>query len=252
MKVAARNEEILLRMQALKGEHPFWGYRRVWAWLRYGEGLVVNKKRILRLMQAHRLTVRPGLLLRARRTSGRPKPRPAAPNRCWGIDMTKVLVAGSGWLYLVIAVDWYTKKIVGWEVSERSKTSDWLQALEMGLARQFPDGVRGKGLMLVSDNGCQPTSQAFMKACGTLGIRQVFTSYGNPRGNADTERMIRTLKEECLWLREWRSAAELIQALGAWIEGYNGSYLHSALGYRSPLQFEAEHKNGLRTHLNAA
>jgi putative transposase len=71
-------------------------------------------------------------------------------------------------------------------------------ALDMAVNRQFPDGVRGQDLSLMSDNGCQPTSLAFMKACSTLSIHQAFTSYNNPKGDADTERVIRTLKEECL------------------------------------------------------
>jgi putative transposase len=52
----------------------------------------------------------------------------------------------------------------------------------------------------MSDNGCQPISLAFLKACSTLGIQQAFTSYHNPKGNADTERVMRMLKEACLWL----------------------------------------------------
>ena len=67
----------------------------------------------------------------------------------------------------------------------------------------------------MSDHGCQPTSVAFTKAYATLGIIQVFTSYNNPKGNADTERPKRTLKKELPWLREWPSPRELQQALTA-------------------------------------
>ena len=104
----------------------------------------------------------------------------------------------------------------------------------------------------MSDNGCQPTSIAFMEACSLLGIRQAFTSYNNPKGNADTERMMRTIKEELLWLREWTSAAELKTALKDWFEKYNRGYLHSALGYRTPERFEAEYKNSHATLLVTA
>ena len=104
-----------------------------------------------------------------------------------------------------MVLDWYTKTIVGYHADLRSTAQHWLAALDMAVNRQFPDGVRGRGLNLMSDNGCQPTSVAFMRACSTLGIQQAFTSYHNPKGNADTERVIRTLKEECLWLHEWTS-----------------------------------------------
>src|SRR4029453_424651 len=62
------------------------------------------------------------------------------------------------------------------------------------------------------DNGCQPTSLAFMRACAAMGIRQAFTSYNNPKGNADTERFLRTLKEELVWLHEWASPAVFFNA----------------------------------------
>jgi len=75
-----------------------------------------------------------------------------------------------------------------------------------------------------------------------LDIDQAFTSYGNPKGNADTERVFRTMKEELLWLREWTSPFELADALSSWITSYNQSYLHSSLGYKSPNQFEEEYR----------
>lgn len=88
-----------------------------------------------------------------------------------------------------------------------------------------------------------------MKACRELNIHQAFTSYNNPKGNADTERVFRTMKEELLWLREWTSPFELADALGQWIRYYNGSYLHSALGYKSPIKFEEEYRNNQLTLL---
>ncbi len=92
----------------------------------------------------------------------------------------------------------------------------------------------------MSDNGCQPTSESFMRACRTLEIRQAFTSYNNPKGNADTERFMRTLKEELVWINEWSGETQLRAALTRWIEEYNTSYLHSALGYTSPTTFERQ------------
>jgi putative transposase len=71
-----------------------------------------------------------------------------------------------------------------------------------------------------------------------LEIQQAFTSYNNPKGNADTERVMRTLKEECLWLQEWTCPFTLTRALETWIDDYNEHYLHSALGYKPPRQFD--------------
>ena len=250
--VAQRNAGLRERIERLKADHPFWGYRRVWAYLRFTDGLPVNRKRILRLMREHHWLVPSNPRLRASRTPTRSKPKPHRPNQWWGIDMTKVLVESEGWLYIVLVLDWYTKKIVGWQAGSRSTALDWLQAVEQGLQQQFPEGVQDQGLYLMSDNGCQPTGKAFAKACATLGITQAFTSYNNPKGNADTERLMRTLKEELVWLREWPSHQHLKQALADWVSHYNASYHHSALGYKTPSQFEDEYQRSHLTQFVAA
>jgi transposase InsO family protein len=84
-------------------------------------------------------------------------------------------------------LDWYTKKIVGWNISLRSGAAEWKEALDTAIQREFPGGVRGSGLKLISDNGSQPTAISFMRDMTTLGIEQIFTSYDNPKGNAQTE-----------------------------------------------------------------
>jgi putative transposase len=156
-----------------------------------------------------------------------------------GIDMTKVMIEGFGWIYLVVVLDWQTKKVVGHYAGLRARAWHWLVALNRAVNRQFPGGIEGRSLSLMADNRCQPTSLAFMRACAALGIRQVFTSYSSPKGNADTERFLRTLKEELVWLHEWTSPAAFFEALDRWLADYNASYLHSALGYRAPNAVEA-------------
>lgn len=254
-RVIDADAELLERIRPIKAEHPFWGWRRVWAWLRFHHGVTINKKRVERVMRENGLMVKAHAGLRASRVPQRSKPRPERPNQWWGIDMTKVMVEGVGWVYIVLVLDWYSKKIVGHYAGLRCKSEHWLAALEEAAAGQFPrEGIRGQGVHLMSDNGCQPTSGGFMEACGRMGVEQAFTSYNNPKGNADTERMMRTIKEELFWLSEWRSPSELADRLSAWILSFNGSYLHSALGYRTPNQAEQDYfnKTGPTTLLNAA
>jgi transposase InsO family protein len=185
------DQEWLSRIRLITEAHPFWGYRRVWAWLRYREGRCLNKKRVYRLMREASLTVKRGRYVATR--TPKAKPQASRPRQYWGIDMTKFPIPALGWAYLVVVLDWYTKKIVGWDLALRSRRQEWEAALMRGLEAEFPDGVRGAGLRLVSDNGSQPTATGFMAAMGTLGIEQVFTSYDNPKGNADTERLMRTI-----------------------------------------------------------
>lgn len=240
-KVLERNLPIVEMIRQIKSEHPFWGYRRTWAYLHFVLKMDINKKRVLRLMGKYDLLVKPNQRIKATRSPQKHKPRPDRPNQWWGIDMTKVMVEGFGWMYIVLVLDWYTKKIVGYYAGLQCTTRHWLEALDMGLNSQFKAGARDQGLHLMADNGCQPTAVSFMEACRTLGIDQAFTSYNNPKGNADTERVIRTMKEECLWLREWTNCFELADELKKWIDYYNHCYLHSTLEYRTPVQAEIDY-----------
>jgi putative transposase len=250
--VAQRHEGLLQRIRELKAAHPFWGDRRIWAYLHFVERRPVHKKRVRRLTREPSLLVTPNLRLKAKRTPGKSTPKPTKPHEWWGIDMTKVLVQGFGWVSIVVVLDWYTKTIVGHDAGMRCTAQHWLLALDMAVNRQFPEGVQGKGLSLMSDHGGQPTSTAFMRACGTLGIQQAFTSDNNPKGNADTKRVIRPLKEEGLWLQEWTCPFPLASALETWLEDDNEHYLHSALGYQPPRQFEREYHLSHGTQFVAA
>ena len=118
------------------------------------------------------------------------------------------------------------------------KAQHGLSALDMAVTGQLPDGVHGKGLSRMSDNGGQPTSTACMRACGTLGLRQAFTSDDKPQGQAATERLMRPLKEAGRWLPEWTCPFRLIGALDSWMADDNAPSLPSSRGSISPRKFE--------------
>jgi len=244
MKRIQEDSQTLLQIETIKSDHPFWGYRRIWAYMKYRLNQPVDKKRIYRIMKEHNLLVKPNLRLRAKRDNqdNRNKPPANRLNQFWGTDMTKLLLSSFGWLYLVIVLDWFSKKIVGFSISSHSRTEDWLNALHDACNKQFPQGIlaKPKELFLVSDNGSQPTSHKYMQACSIMEIKQIFASYNNPKGNADTERVIRTIKEDFIWVREFTSPSEFIEAFGKWVENYNNDYPHSSLNYQTPCQFEKE------------
>jgi putative transposase len=236
---------ILSRIKELKADHPLWGYRRIWAYMRYREGVVIGKNRVYRLMRENDLIVTKNTRLKAKRYSTRPKPRAQVPNQYWGMDMTKVRLASWGWVYVHCVLDWYTKEMIGYYVSTTSKTNDWLYALNQAANNRFPNGIhskRGKP-KLITDNGCQPTSTAFMKACSQLGIKQIFTTWNNPKGNADTERVFRTLKEDLVWINEWNLPFEFQSDFERWVHDYNTDFPHQSLGYKTPSQMMALFEN---------
>lgn len=147
----------------------------------------------------------------------RPKLHAEHPDHFWDIDMTKIKIGSWGWLYLTVVLDWYTKEIAGYNLSLQSKTDDWLDALSMAINNRFPNGIRNslkEQLFLIFDNGCQPTSQRFMMNCSILGIKQIFTTWSNPKGNSDTKRVMRTIKEGIVWCYDWKSPFELEVTLG--------------------------------------
>ena len=240
------NRNLLDRIKDIKGQHPSWGYKRITAWLRKREGFRVNHKRILRLVRLGGLLVPRNLRLRAARGSdgkARGKPKTIEPNRYWGTDMTKIMLPKSGWAYLHIVIDWGDKKLLAAHLSRTSRSGDWIEALEQAVSVEFPQGIRDMPPdhappELVSDHGSQPTSAAFRGACDTLGISQIFASYGNPKGNADTERMMRTIKEDLIYPNDFQTFNELETEMKKWMKRYNEEFPHSALGYDTPLEYE--------------
>ena len=93
---------------------------------------------------------------------------------------------------------------------------------------------------LVNDNGCQPTSERFMKACSQMKISQIFTTWNNPKGNADTERVMRTLKEDLVWPFDWLSPFDFESTFSDWVSSYNSDFPHQSLNYKTPHQSMAE------------
>jgi putative transposase len=206
---------IVERIRRIQAAHPCWGSRRIWAWWGYREGLRIHNKR------GYRVLKEAGLLLKSprRRACRTPKAKPPAdrPRQCWGLDRTQCLIPAFGGVYRVIVLDWYTQKIVGWDLARRSRRQEGQAAFDRAWIAECPQGVRGAGLKRIADNGSQPTSTGCMAACATLGVEQICTRDDPPQGNAETERMLRAIQEERWWLNECGSLEEAWTAIGRWI-----------------------------------
>ena len=221
------------------GDKPAYGYRRVSWWLWRKQGLTVNGKRVLRVMRERGLLVAPRRL-RARRQKEWGRVIAEAPNQVWQSDMTKVWAgANVGWAYLVSVIDCCTREIVGWDLSLRCRTQEAIAAVERAVLQAMADGSRGSGLVLTTDNGTQFTSTRFVETLSRLGITHRRTAYNHPEGNGLIERFHRSLKEEEIWLNEYRSLAEATESIARWINEYNHDRPHRALRNRTPREARA-------------
>ena len=210
-------------------------------------GIRVGRKRVARLMRAAGLK---GATLRRYvvTTQADPKaPRPRdlverqfyadGPNRLWVADITYV-PTWSGFLYLAIVLDVWSRRVVGWSMGVSLATELILQALEMAIEQRKPDGV-----IHHSDQGCQYTSFAFGKRCQEAGVQPSMGSVGDAYDNAMAESFFATLERELLNRRAFRTQAEARMAVFRWIEGwYNPRRRHSSIGYRSPVNYERAHE----------
>jgi len=221
------------------GEKPAYGYRRIGWWLRRKEDVVVNGKRVLRVMRERGLLVT-RRRLRARRRKEWGRVEATLPNQVWQSDMTKVWAGpAAGWAYLVSVIDCCTREIVGWDLSRRCRTDEALAALERAVLESMAAGPRGIGLTLTTDNGTQFTSARFVATLNTLGISHRRTAFNHPEGNGLIERFHRSLKEEEIWLNEYRSLEEARDSIGRWIHEYNHDRPHRSLKNRTPREARA-------------
>jgi putative transposase len=159
----------------------------------------------------------------------------SGPNQLWIADIT-YLPTAAGFLYLAVVLDVWSRKVVGWSMANHLRAELVLDALEMAIGQRRP-----KDVVHHSDQGSQYTSPAFGKRCGEAGVRPSMGSVGDAYDNAMAESFFSTLEVELLSRRRFASHAEARMACFSYIEGwYNPVRLHSGLGYRSPMAYEAD------------
>jgi putative transposase len=157
------------------------------------------------------------------------------PDLLWVADVT-FIPTWSGFLYLAVVVDVWSRRVVGWSMATHLRTELVLSALEMALWRRRPDGV-----IHHSDQGSQYTSIAFGKRCREAGVRPSMGSVGDCFDNAMCESFFATLECECLDRQRFRTQREARMAVFDFIEGfYNPHRRHSALDYESPVCYETK------------
>jgi putative transposase len=229
---------IIEAARSIVQENIAWGVRKVWATLRR-EGTIVGQRRLWALMKANGLT----LQVDTPREKSVPRGRVVTelPNRRWAMDLTTAWTKADGLVAITVLVDSGCRSVLGIQVSKSQEAHVILRPLENALARVFgrPGNVPA-GLELRTDHGPQFTGDTCHQICKAWGLEHTFSPVGRPTGNALAERTIRTMKEECLWLQDWESLAELDNALAAWIHNFNEKRPHQSLAWLTPAERRAK------------
>jgi putative transposase len=244
---APRQEETFVRdaVQRMALAHAHYGYRRIAAAMRR-EGVVVNHKRVLRLMREDNL-----LCLRTRpfvpvTTDSRHEWRvvsnlargmvPTGLDQLWIADITYIRLQEE-FGYLAVVLDAFSRRVIGWALERHLQASLAIAALNMAVAARRP---APGSLIHHSDRGVQYACGDYTAVLEACDIQPSMSRVGNPYDNAKAESFMKTLKKEEVDGRTYRDADQARTAIGAFIEDvYNRQRLHSALAYRPPAEFEA-------------
>ena len=241
---AQADQQLLVEIGAVFREHKErYGSPRIHRALRK-RNKVVCRHRIARLMREHQLRARPGRRFVQTTDSSHRLPtalnllarnfKSAAPDRVWAADVT-YLPTREGWLYLAVLLDLFSRRIVGWALSEHNDEALTLAALRMALEQRRP----AHDLVHHSDRGTTYASGAYQDMLVQHGIICSMSRKGNCWDNAVVESFFSTLDIECAHQQPFASQAQARRQVVEYILGfYNPTRLHSYLGFKSPMEFE--------------
>jgi len=219
------------------------GHRKVWARLKFGKGLRVSRKRVLRLMREH------NLLSPYRKPQGQPKKHDGtistdAPNVMWGTDGARVFTTDDGYGWIFVAVEHWNAECMGAHVCKKGNRMAALEPVAQGVLNQFGSVERGaaRGLALRMDHGSQYLSDHFQNQIKAWGIAPSLAFLKEPETNGVAERFIRTLKEQAIYGRAFRNLEEVRQAVASFVELYNAQWRVEKNGMRTPHEMRAMHR----------
>ena len=233
-------EALRSAIAAIAEAHPAWGVRKVHAMLRRAPyALRASRKRVWALMKDMGLCFPPGA-----RPGEVPRGTVAVefPNRLWATDLTTVWTKEDGLVAVVPVIDCGCRSLLELRATKSQESPAVLAAVGAALVDNFgAPGNVPEGLGLRTDHGPQYTGADCAELCTRWNLDHTLAPVGRPTGNAVAERVIRTMKEECIWLRDWTSLAELQRELDAWRTMYNEQRPHQSLKWSTPSVVRASH-----------
>ncbi len=244
LETKKREADLRDRIEQIVVEYPRYGYRRVTPQLRR-EGWAVNHKRVARIMREESLQCQVKRRWVKTTDSNHPYPvypnliedlRVRRPNEVWVADITYIRIL-TGFLYLAVILDLFSRKVIGWALSEHIDTPLTLTAFRMALEERRPPC----GCIHHSDRGVQYASHAYVDELRGAGMQISMARKGNPYDNAVAESFMKTLKYEEVYLWDYRTVKDVRERVPYFVEEvYNQKRLHSALGYCPPNEFEEQ------------
>lgn len=226
------------RIDEVFTQYPFYGYRRIHQQL-LREGFALNRKTVQLYMREMGLeAIYPGPNLSKRDLQHRIFPyllrglSITRPYQVFGTDITYIRLKG-GWLYLVAIIDWYSRYVVSWELSDTLEEEFVLKTVRFALEKGRPE-------ILNSDQGSHFTSPQYTKMVLEAGVKVSMDGRGRALDNVFTERLWRSLKYECVYINEFESPKEARRLIAEYFEFYNNIRLHQSLDYRTPAQVHLE------------
>jgi transposase InsO family protein len=238
-KPPCSDKELLALIRADLERSPFSGegHRKVWARLKYGAGLAVGRKRVLRLMREHNL-LSPHRQPHVPPSEHKGTISTLAPNVMWGVDGTRVFTAEEGHVWIFTAMEHWNAQCMGWHVTKKGDRFAALEPVAQAVLEQFgrvgADAARGLALRM--DHGTQYLSDHFQNQIKFWGIAPSFAFLEQPQTNGVAERFFRTLKEQVIYGEVFRTAAEVRRAVGDFIDRYNREWRVEKNGFLSPCQ----------------